>query len=106
MDISRNVRCVLLCVVGGCESFDMYLALATGHGNVDETASVKNTLVGATLGVLLLLLGLDLDAKLSLKDRSGRWPLRIVYRVALAGNRRELTLGVAALTLPARAREP
>lgn len=47
----------------------MYLALATGHGNVDETASVENTLVGATLGVLLLLLGLDLDAKLSLK----RW---------------------------------
>lgn len=49
----------------------MYLALATGHGNVDETASVKNTLVGATLGVLLLLLGLDLDAKLSLK-KTGR----------------------------------
>lgn len=49
----------------------MYLALATGHGNVDETASVKNTLVGATLGVLLLLLGLDLDAKLSLKRPVG-----------------------------------
>lgn len=49
----------------------MYLALATGHGNVDETASVKNTLVGATLGVLLLLLRLDLDAKMSLK-KTGR----------------------------------
>jgi hypothetical protein len=49
----------------------MYLALATGHGNVDETASVENTLVGATLGVLLLLLGLDLDAKLSLKGLVG-----------------------------------
>jgi hypothetical protein len=45
----------------------MYLALATSHGNVDETTSVEHTLVGATLGVLLLLLGLDLDAKLSLK---------------------------------------
>jgi hypothetical protein len=49
----------------------MYLALATGHGNVDETASVEDTLVGATLGVLLLLLGLDLDAKLSLKGLVG-----------------------------------
>lgn len=86
--------------------FDMYLALATGHGDIDETASVKNTLVGATLGVLLLLLGLDLDARLSLKGWSDGWPLQIVDRVALAGNRRELTLGVAALTLPARAREP
>ena len=38
----------------------VHLALATGHGNVDETAGVKNTLVGATLRVLLLLLGLDL----------------------------------------------
>jgi hypothetical protein len=45
----------------------MYLALATGHGHVDETAGVKHTLVGATLGVLLLLLGLDLDAESSLK---------------------------------------
>ena len=49
----------------------MYLALATGHGNVDETAGVEDTLVGATLGVLLLLLGLDLDAKLSLKRPVG-----------------------------------
>jgi hypothetical protein len=38
----------------------MYLALATGQGNVHETAGVQNALVGATLGVLLLLLGLNL----------------------------------------------
>lgn len=44
----------------------MYLALATGHGNVDETAGVLDALVGATLGVLLLLLGLNLDSKFSL----------------------------------------
>jgi hypothetical protein len=84
----------------------MYLALATGHGNVDETAGVEDTLVGATLGVLLLLLGLDLDAKSPLKGLVGWMATAVVYRVALVGNRRELTLGVAALTLPARAREP
>ena len=38
----------------------MYLALATGHGNVDETAGIQDTLVGAALGGLLLLLGLNL----------------------------------------------
>jgi hypothetical protein len=65
----------------------MYLALATSHGNVDETAGVKNTLVGATLGVLLLLLGLDLDAKLSLKGLAGWRATAIVYRVVLAGYR-------------------
>lgn len=54
----------------------MYLALATGHGNIDEAAGVEDTLVGATLGVLLLLLGLDLDAESSLKDWSDGWPLR------------------------------
>lgn len=42
----------------------MYLALATGHGNVDEAAGVLDTLVGAALGNLLLLLGLDLYANL------------------------------------------
>lgn len=58
----------------------MYLALATGHGNVDETASVENTLVGATLGVLLLLLGLDLDAIIVVKTGwSDRWPLRSCF---------------------------
>lgn len=40
----------------------MYLALATGHGDVDEAAGVENALVGAALGLLLLLLGLDLCA--------------------------------------------
>lgn len=44
----------------------MYLALATGHDNVDEAAGVENTLVGAALGLLLLLLGLNLDSKYSL----------------------------------------
>lgn len=44
-------------------SVGMYLALATGHGHVDETAGVQDTLVGAALGSLLLLLGLDLDSK-------------------------------------------
>lgn len=75
------------CVLCVGESFDMYLALATGHGNVDETAGVENTLVGATLGVLLLLLGLDLDAKLSLKGLVGWRATAIVYQVALAGYR-------------------
>lgn len=41
-------------------SVGMYLALATGHGNVNEAAGVEDTLVGAALGLLLLLLGLDL----------------------------------------------
>lgn len=51
------------CVCGeGCQ-FRMYLALATGHGNVDETAGVLDALVGAALGGLLLLLGLDLYSK-------------------------------------------
>lgn len=38
-----------------------YLPLATGHGNVDETAGVLETLHGAALGLLLLLLCLDLQ---------------------------------------------
>lgn len=36
------------------------LPLATGHGNVDEPPCVLETLVGAALGLLGLLLGLDL----------------------------------------------
>ena len=36
------------------------LPLATGHGDVDETASVSEPLLGAALGGLLLLLGLNL----------------------------------------------
>jgi len=37
-----------------------YLALAAGHGNVDEAAGVCEPLLGAALGRLLLLLGFDL----------------------------------------------
>lgn len=37
-----------------------YLALATGHGNVDETAGVLDALEGTALGLLGLLLLLDL----------------------------------------------
>jgi hypothetical protein len=44
----------------------MYLALATSHGNVHEAAGVQDALVGATLGVLLLLLGLNLYSKFQL----------------------------------------
>lgn len=36
------------------------LALATGHGDVDEAASVSEPLLRAALGGLLLLLGLNL----------------------------------------------
>jgi hypothetical protein len=36
------------------------LPLATGHGDVDEAAGVSEPLLGATLGGLLLLLGLNL----------------------------------------------
>lgn len=36
------------------------LALATGHGDVHETAGVCEPLLGAALGGLLLLLGLNL----------------------------------------------
>jgi hypothetical protein len=51
-----------VCVCSWLEgvSVGMYLALATGHGNVNEAAGVEDTLVGAALGLLLLLLGLDL----------------------------------------------
>jgi hypothetical protein len=36
------------------------LPLATGHGDVDEAAGVSEPLLGAALGGLLLLLGLNL----------------------------------------------
>lgn len=39
-----------------------YLALATGEGDVDETAGVDDTLVGTALGLLGLLLLLDLGS--------------------------------------------
>ena len=38
----------------------VHLPLATGEGDVDETASVCDSLLGAALGRLLLLLRLDL----------------------------------------------
>ena len=38
----------------------VHLALPVCEGHVDEAAGVKLSLVGATLGRLLLLLGLDL----------------------------------------------
>lgn len=47
----------------------MYLALATGHGHVNETAGVQDALVGAALGGLLLLLGLDLYSIVVLEGR-------------------------------------
>ena len=45
------------------------LPLAAGHGDVDETAGVSEPLLGATLGGLLLLLGLNL---FPLRQRSVR----------------------------------
>lgn len=98
-------------------SVGMYLALATSHGNVHEAAGVQDALVGATLGVLLLLLGLDLCSKFQLGWVSDGWARRpgdradgrVICgrcRVALGGSEGVLALGVAALTLPARAREP
>jgi anti-sigma factor RsiW len=39
-----------------------HLSLATGHGDVHETASVCDSLLCAALGGLLLLLGLNLIA--------------------------------------------
>ena len=41
------------------------LPLATGHGDVDETAGVCDPLLRAALGGLLLLLGLNLHIVLS-----------------------------------------
>lgn len=38
----------------------VHLPLATGHGDVHETAGVRDSLLRAALGGLLLLLGLDL----------------------------------------------
>lgn len=51
-----------------------YLALATGQGNVDETASVDETLAGTALGGLLLLLLLNLGGcALDLTGTSELW---------------------------------
>ena len=40
----------------------VHLPLATGHGDVDEAAGVSEPLLGAALGGLLLLLGLNLGS--------------------------------------------
>lgn len=61
----------------------MYLALATGHGHVNETAGVQDALVGAALRGLLLLLGLDLYSVVGLEGR-----LRV--RTPLKGDSGEL----------------
>jgi len=55
------------CSPCGLES---YLSLSTSHGDVDETASVCDSLLGATLGGLLLLLRLNLYAS-QISDLSG-----------------------------------
>lgn len=38
----------------------VHLSLAAGHGDIDEAAGVRDSLLGAALGSLLLLLWLDL----------------------------------------------
>ena len=43
---------------------ESYLALSVGESNIDEAAGVELPLVGAALGGLLLLLGLDLYSAL------------------------------------------
>ena len=48
----------------------VHLPLATGHGDVDETAGVCDSLLRAALGRLLLLLWLDL-----FQDVFGQQPL-------------------------------
>lgn len=63
-----RVRATLWCVVRSRDLEDLSswtvartdLALAAGHGDVDETASVSESLLGAALRSLLLLLLLDL----------------------------------------------
>lgn len=42
---------------------DAYLPLATSQSNVHETAGICDSLLRATLGGLLLLLGLNLESK-------------------------------------------
>ena len=54
----------------------VHLPLAAGHGDVDEAAGVEDALVGAALGRLLLLLGLDLYHSISrqhCRSVGGKW---------------------------------
>lgn len=99
------------------------LPLAASHGDVDESASVSESLLGAAFGSLLLLLGLDLYARnhqhrfrrSSQPDTLDavsagasfvflRMPLPILAISHVYQNMR--TLGVCDLTFPARARDP
>lgn len=53
---------------GGDSLSKSYLALASGEGDVDETAGVCESLLRAALGGLLLLLGLNLGAVAVVSD--------------------------------------
>ena len=104
----------------------VHLPLAAGHGDVDEAAGVEDALVGAALGRLLLLLGLDLLYHNAIS-------ICCIFHLPCCdegsiGQRQELergvvffrrppsrlfhsddgirTFGVCDLTLPARASEP
>ena len=58
-------RLVSVCCDMGAKHEDgAHLSLATGHGDVHETAGVCDSLLCAALGGLLLLLGLNLIAQL------------------------------------------
>lgn len=93
-----------------------HLPLAAGHGDVYEAAGISDSLLGAALGGLLLLLGLDLYSEsyqrcplLSAKSSESRPRHYIFHHVRNGFSRRvsgERTLGVCDLTFPARARDP
>ena len=53
-----------------CSGVGVHLPLAAGHGDVYEAAGVSEPLLGAALGGLLLLLGLNLDANQVSAQRS------------------------------------
>ena len=56
--------CVRQLLVRNDKGTDMtYLPLSTSHGDVYETAGVSDPLLGAALGGLLLLLGVDLSSR-------------------------------------------
>ena len=62
VDLSVNVKYsfTLKLGTGGVVKSVPYLSLATSHGDVDEPPRVRYSLLGATLGGLLLLLWLNL----------------------------------------------
>jgi hypothetical protein len=55
------------------------LALATGHGDVDEAAGVSEPLLRAALGGLLLLLGLNLLSNASASVLYHQYPAHVVH---------------------------